>query len=251
MKVTASHTTRALRAIAYPLLKNAGFDDWTTRKTWRRRAGRIDHVEFRSFNTYFAETCDCTTASVSVWVGVQIPELEIESALRVGACGPLGFRPDEAEMPIRGTIAPSDGLRQSNALNIWNVNSIEDAEAVANDIKHQFQTYALDWLESSFDVSELIIFLKTSVNQEIRSRPNGSRFWVDAGNLDSPNRNKMIAKLAITQGNFALAAEHLERSRWAFNHKTGQRYLYLSPERDAELKMKAEECAAKFHNPRS
>lgn len=251
MKVTASNTTRVLRSIVYPLLKNAGFDDWTTRKTWRRRAGRIDHVEFRSFNSYFAETFDCTSASVNVWIGVQIPELEIEPALRVGACGPLGFRPDEAEMPMRGAIAPSDGLCQSNAHNIWNVKSIEDAEAAANDIKRQFQTYALDWLESSFDVSELITFLKTSVNQEIQTRPNGSRFWVDAGNLDSPNRNKMIAKLAISQGNFALAAEHFERSRWALNQKTGQRYLYLSPERDAELKRKAEECAAQFHSPRS
>lgn len=248
MSLTASDTTRALRKIVYPLLKKEGFDDWTSRKTWRRSGVRVDHVEFRSFNSYFADTLNCTPASVSVWIGLQIPELKIEHELRAGLSG---ARPHEAEMPIRGALSPSLGLRQRNDLNIWNIKSNEDAEASAADISLQFETYALDWLNSLFDVSSLISFLRDSETENIQTRPNGARFWLSVGNPDSPNRNSMIAKLAISRGDYALAARHFERSRWALNQKTGQRYLYLSPEHDADVRRVAEECAAKGHSPRS
>ena len=244
MGTTAKETTRALRKIVYPLLKAEGFDDWTSRSAWRRKAGRIEVVQFRSFNTYYAESFNCTPASVDVWIGIQIPEL---SSAPYAKFGPKGVRPIEAAMPIRAHLAPSLGLQQCNPLKIWNIDSSEDAEACASDIAEQMRAYGLAWANRPFEPAALqeLLFKNQSSDDmnDIDAMPNGACLWIDAGNVGSPSRNRMIAELARAQGNYALASERFERARWARNMKTGERFLFLSPEKDAELQELAQECA--------
>ena len=237
--ITAKDTTSALSRIVYPMLKAEGFDDWTTRSAWRRKDGRMEVVEFRSFNTYYAESFNCTHASISVWIGIQIPEL---SSCPYVKAGPKGVRPAESAMPIRANLAPSLGLQQRNPLGIWNINSSEDAEACASDIAEQMRDYGLAWANWPFEPAALQELLLKDMN-DIDTMPNGALLWVDAGNVDSPNRNRKIAELARAQGNHTLASERFERARWATNFKTGERFLFLSPQEDAELQNLAQECA--------
>ena len=56
-------------------------------------------------------------------------------------------------------------------------------------------------------------------------------------------RNRLIAELAGAQGNFPLASDRFDRSRWALNMKTGERYLFRPDEEDAELRRLTQECA--------
>lgn len=241
MGVTAKETTRALRQIVYPLLKAEGFDDWTSRSAWRRKGGRIEHVEFRSFNTYYAERFDCTPASLTVWLGIQIRELSIDPYAKLG---PKGVRLLECAMPIRAHLSPSLGLRQRNSVNIWNIDSSSDAEACASDIAMQMRAYGIAWLNRPFEPAALQGWLlQDGAEIDIEVMPNGAHLWIEAGNVDSPRRNRMLAELAKAQGDYALALERFERARWARNMKTGERYLYLSLEADSELQKLAQECA--------
>jgi hypothetical protein len=240
MVISAKETTKALRRFVYPLLKAEGFDDWTSRCTWRRKDGRIDHVEFRSFSSYFAERFDCTSASVNVWLGIQVPELVLD---RYGAQGPKGPRPREWQMPIRAALAPSLGLQQRNPLGIWNITSVGDAEACALDIAEQLRSYGLAWMNKLLEASELLgLLLQDESMIKLDTMPNGAKLWVDAGGPDSPNRNRKIAELARSQGNYALAADRFERARWA-RAGTADQHLFLPPEIDGELLALSQECA--------
>ena len=241
MSVTAKETTSALRRVVYPLLKAEGFDDWTSRSAWRRDGGRIEHVEFRSFNAHFAERFHCTTAAVGVWIGIQIPELSVQPGFK---SGPQGLRPLEAGMPIRAVLAPSLALRQRNPLKIWNVETRADAELCASDIAAQLQVYGLAWINRPFETTSLQHLLLDGVATDIETRANGAHLWVEAGNVDSPSRNRMIAELAKARGDYSLASDRFERARWARNMKTGERYLYLPADADAELQRLARECAS-------
>ncbi|MDQ2873637.1 MAG: hypothetical protein M3Y33_01955 [Actinomycetota bacterium] len=60
----------AIRQQVRPVLKAAGFGEFTDRKAWRQSDHTIDHVAFRSFNSYIAAGVGCTSFSFSVEAGV-------------------------------------------------------------------------------------------------------------------------------------------------------------------------------------
>lgn len=61
---------RALREQVRPVLRAAGFSQFTDRKAWRESEHTIDHVTFRSLNAYNAGVLGCPSYSVTVEVGV-------------------------------------------------------------------------------------------------------------------------------------------------------------------------------------
>ena len=232
MVVTAKETTSALRRVVYPVLKGSGFRDWTSRRAWRRQDGRIDHIEFRSFNSHDAEKYDCTPASVSVWLGVHPEFFSFRSDVKLGA---QGKRPAEWEMAIRGELAPSVGLAQANPLRIWIIRSENDARDAAEDIREQLRNYGLDWLGAPLKPEGLLKRLLDDDELNIERAANGAHLWIDAGAKESPNRNIRIAELAAELGDYGIAAQRFERARWATNFKTGAKALWASPKIDAEL----------------
>lgn len=200
--LTAKNTSKALRTFVFPLLRDAGFDDWTTRKAWRRKGDRIDHVEFVSFSPYNATAHGCTTASVGVRLGISLPEYGCtvdpfhEDFIKVGLRGP---RPDESQMPIRGVLAPSGAppLRQGKWGKeyrwIWIIKTEEDVEVAAQDIAAQFEAYGLDWLSRDWDPNNLLDLLKSDLTSPILiSQPNGAHLWLDAELAGSKIRNAHI-----------------------------------------------------------
>jgi len=146
-------------------------------------------------------------------------------------------------MAIRGDLAPSPSLKQRNPLKIWRIDSLADAEESASDIVDQFKSYGLEWINRTYNADELLEHLLNDPDPELHARPNGAHLWLEVGNLDSPNRNWMIAELAKASGDFATASDRFERSRWALNKQTGERFLIRSPEEDAELRQLAAKCA--------
>lgn len=249
MNVTAKDTTSALRRHVYPALKLAGFDDWTSRKAWRHRAGRIDHIEFRSFNRYDADTFNCTPASVSVWVGISLPNFPYIDEAKTG---PKGERPIECQMRLRGELGPSQYFPQvasrlgakgmpSNAYRIWVIETIQDADDAAHDISKQFEDVGLPWLRKGWSTEELLQILTSAEGiPSIENYQSHARFWIEAGNPDSPMRNEYIAELAVALNRFELASKHYDRSRWAKNMETGEKYLFLPKSQDDERRKLAE-----------
>ena len=233
MDISAQTTTTALRTQVFPILKAAGFDDCTSRKAWRRRKGSVDCVEFRSFNAYNAEVLCCTTASVSVWFGSS-PSFIVP--LYPFKDGPKGSRPHECEMPIRGQLAPLIRHSLVRPDLIWLIEDEKDTNRAATEIAAQFLSYDLAWLSKEWDAKHLIdLLIEAEGYAELERAASGASQYIEAGNGDSPHRNRMIAQLAVVCGNNKLAAIRYERARWTRNMKTGERYLFLSAEDDRKL----------------
>lgn len=243
MSITAAMTTRSLRSAVFPALKAQGFDEWTSRKAWRRRDGAIQHVEFRSCNVADAERFGCTSASVSVWLGMSFPLIPILTSAKDGPHGP---RPAESQFPVRAELAPRSARAAKYGPKIWQVETPEDASLVARDIADQFQDFALGWLDKDWNLKEMLAVLLAAEHPPvIETRAHGAQLWVDAGILGSPHRARMIADLAATTGNFALAAKQYDLARLARDHTTGKYINYLPAAEDLKLEALASACRAK------
>ena len=209
MQAKAKDTTAALKRHVLPLLRADGFDDGTPRKLWRHRDGRIDHVEFSSFSTYHAMTLECPTASLAVRLGLSLKgygATEDPFHKDYVKAGPKGPRPAEPQMPIRGVLCPGDAPPMTRGHWgwefewIWRISTLEEAEAAARDLAHQFQTYALDWLGRDWDLNVILELLqKDEPSLILVQAPNGSHLQLDAGMPGSQVRNAHIvmAKRAL------------------------------------------------------
>jgi hypothetical protein len=69
---------RAVREIVRPSLKDAGFTEFTGRKSWRFQPATIELVTFRSFTSYIAAGVGCTTFSFALTAGVWYRCLDVD-----------------------------------------------------------------------------------------------------------------------------------------------------------------------------
>jgi hypothetical protein len=240
--ISARTITSALKRHVFPVLKAAGFDETTSRRAWRHRDCGIDCVEFRSYNCHYADKFDCTTASVSVWIGswpAVAPPLEFAKQGKHNTA-----IPEESEMPIRGQLAPSEGYGLRHRHNIWVIRKPQDAETAALDIAAQFQRYGLCWLDTEWSADALLDILKQHAvfNAQLQNMPNGAHQYLDAGNPGSPRSNRMMGYVALATQDYALAAETFERARWATGHPVPR--LYLDDADDQILRDLVEHCKA-------
>lgn len=245
MTIDAKTTTKALKAEVIPLLKASGFDDWTGRKAWRRRAGCIDTIEFRSISSYDSMVISCPTASLGVWFA-SWPDCFAPPSYPIKQ-GPKGPRPQEAEMPLRGYLMPPPDRAARMQPQIWRIASEEEADAAARDIATQLRENVLDWLSRDWDGAAILAALlaRTSVADKLLEAPSGANMWIDCGNAGSPAHNRTMAGVLAGLGRYAEAAELYEDSRYALNHTTQTRRLYLEPEDDQILQDLAAACRAK------
>jgi hypothetical protein len=87
-----------LRKEIRPLLKDRGFQKFTSRYAWRVHDDRVDVVNFQSFNDYKARSLGCTTYSFAVNLGCYFTQNRWWIRLPDGRC-------------VRG--APAPGIRVS------------------------------------------------------------------------------------------------------------------------------------------
>ena len=202
MELSAKDVSKALRQYVAPLLRGNGFDDSTARKFWRHRDGKTDHIEIESTSAYYAKLDGCTTASFTVRMGISLPQygFHLDPYQRDYITnGPKGPRPRESQMPIRGVLCPtgSPSLKKVHwgweCQTSWEIDSMEDAEASAIDLRHQLETIGLDWLSRDWDLDHLARLLK---KQEARpfliTADNGSHLRLDAELPGSPIRQVHI-----------------------------------------------------------
>ena len=95
---------RAIRSIAWPVLKDYGFGSFTSRTAWREREHAIDIVNFQSFNRYHADALRCTTFSFAMNLSIYLPDVGSDHAPAVRN---ERLRPTEYEGHIRRRVYPT------------------------------------------------------------------------------------------------------------------------------------------------
>lgn len=90
---------RAVNARMRPLLRAAGFDQFSGRRAWRRSEHTIEHVVFRSFPANIAYGVGCTTYSFTAELGVFYRQFD-----------PAKARPKEYELTFEASLGTT--LRQ-------------------------------------------------------------------------------------------------------------------------------------------
>lgn len=84
---------RALTAAIRPVLRSAGFTQFSGRSAWRQSEYTVDLVKFRSFTRYIADGVGCTTFSFTGDVGTYYR-----------CFGPNNERPKDYELTFRGSL---------------------------------------------------------------------------------------------------------------------------------------------------
>jgi len=140
----------AIRQRVRPVLKDAGFSEFTDRKAWRRSEQTIDHVTFRSFTSYIADGVGCTTFSFSVEAGVCYRCLN-----------PKLTRPQDYHLTFRAVLGknlrqpvfhPYGRAQASDRPDVWYVApGGENLDAVVDDAVASVQRQGLPFIEHYAD----------------------------------------------------------------------------------------------------
>jgi hypothetical protein len=173
---------RALRECVRPILRAAGFNQFTDRQAWRRSEYTIDHVIFRSFTAYVADGVGCTPYSFAADVGVFYLCLD-----------PVKQRPKDYELTFQAALGknvrqpifhPHGRLDRTDRPDVWYVTPDgENLDECANDAATCVERQALPFLETYGDPDRAFRTLLTQRSSE----PSFGRLGVHMpGNPDSP-----------------------------------------------------------------
>jgi hypothetical protein len=196
---------KEIRERIKPLLKDAGFSQFTSRTGWRYATNRIDVVNFQSFSSYLASRVGCTTYSFALNLGCYLTYIPYP----YGASRPIQKEgrliPKEYECPFRRPLNKSISQPEFPRKNIWYVDpdgrflgpAISDAALMI--VKKAFP-----WFERFSDDSEV---LRTLLKE--KQEDGGTHGF---GANPSPARSYLTGYTALFLRNPALAVEHLDKA---------------------------------------
>ena len=189
-----------LRIQLRPLLKSVGFARFTDRNAWRHADGRIDVINFQSFNSWLAEGLGCTTYSFAVNLGCAFTSIprQVPFRLRGGLALPNEWECD-LRRGLRKQIDQPEFLRE----NVWYVDERgRYLMPSVIDVKHVLTDHGLPWFERFADRTEVLRTLLEDADDHAGTWGFGSN--------PSPMRALLIAYTALDLGQSELAREHLE-----------------------------------------
>jgi hypothetical protein len=174
---------KAIRRLIWPLLREAGFTQFTARYAWRYATGKIDVVNFQSFNSYLADGLRCTTFSFSVNLGCSFDAIPKRATVeRINGY----LRPREWECHFRLRLQKTISQPELQRTDIWYVDpSEQNLEIVIEDAKRAIMEIGLPWFD------------RFRATQEVLRTP-------------SPIRHLMIGYAALSLGQTEIAVEHIQ-----------------------------------------
>ena len=198
--MNSSVVSKAIRRVIWPLLREAGFSQFTTRYAWRYASGKIDVVNFQSFNSYLADGVGCTTFSFAVNLGCSFDAIpKRETVQRIDG----NLRPREWECHFRLSLQKTISQPELMRTNIWYVDrSEQNLEVVIEDAKRAITKIGLPWFDR-FRVTQEVLrtLLEDSVGQD------GTHGF---GANPSPIRHLMIGYVALSLGKTQIALQHIQ-----------------------------------------
>lgn len=195
---------RLIKVEIHPFLKEQGFTRFTSRNSWRYGAGRIDVINFQSFNDHCAAVMGCTTYSFALNLGCYFTEVPYCYGEGLVKSEDGELRPGEAQCPFRGRLQRGFPQPESDSRELWYVDpdgryleqAVRDAgSAIAHD--------GLPWFERLAHPSEALRVLTED--------DETARLW-GFGAKRSPCRHYFTGYLALTLGRHDVAREHLRRA---------------------------------------
>jgi hypothetical protein len=200
--VDSSVVNREIKSVIRPLLKDAGFTEFTARTGWRYAGEKIDVANFQSFNSYLANAVGCTTYSFCVRLGCSFDA--IPRSERVKRKDGF-FRPEEYECHFRRPLQKA--IRQPNLkrTDVWYVDpSGQNLKDVIEDAKKAIPENGLPWFNRFADLNEVL----RTLQEDSESNEGTSGF----GTKTSPNRHFMTGYVAQSLGKTQLAFEHIQKA---------------------------------------
>jgi hypothetical protein len=151
-----------LRKEVRPLLKDRGFQKFTSRYAWRVHDDRVDVINFQSFSDYKARSVGCTTYSFAVNLGCHLRGIDgapTFPAVDVSA----GYLPREYECQFRGRVRRTFDQPEFSRREIWYVDPEGRYLAkAAHDVRMALAREGLDWFEAFQNVSSVLRMLRES-----------------------------------------------------------------------------------------
>jgi hypothetical protein len=229
--VNSAIVNKEIRAVIRPFLQTHGFRSFTPRTAWRYGHGRVDVVNFQSFNSYLAEGLGCTTFSFCVNLGIYLPAVPHDSGREPKRSG-QELRPEEWQCHLRLHLQRGIDQPELPRRDIWLVDEPGRYLAVAvRDARRAIAESGLAWFERWADDAVLLEALRADVGLPVDDRTQ----W--PGNADSPARNYATGYVALARGERQVAAEYLARALAQYeaidasNAEISRRFTPLTPER--------------------
>lgn len=198
----SSVVNKEIKSTIRPLLQDIGFTKFTSRTAWRYSPGKIDVINFQSFNSYLANSVGCTTYSFCVRLGCSFDVIPRRHRTKRKE-GQL--RPEEYECHFRLALQKSIKQSKLKRRDIWYVDPTgTDLEGVVADAKKVILETGLSWFTRFDDPNEVLRTLLEDSEGNERTHGFGAN--------PSPMRHFMTGFTALAIGQTSLAKEHLGKA---------------------------------------
>lgn len=182
----SSVVSREIRREVWPVLRQQGFDAFTSRTAWRHLPDRVWVVNFQSFSSYFSLVDGCTTFSFAMNIGIYLDALAENVDAKVRA------RPRDYHCHFRAKLAK--GIHQQNYTrsDIWFVDPQgSNLLDVVDDARRVLLSEGMGWFDRLSGLDQVLELL---VNHD----ETDDLFGIGA--KWSPQRKLFIGRAAVAMG---------------------------------------------------
>jgi hypothetical protein len=192
--VDSKTVSKALRENVRPILRDAGFARFTTRKAWRSDGSTVHVIEFRSLGTYSALGTGATTYSFSGHLGVYYLAL---NAVPWGEPGNDDGAPEEWVCQARCVLGRELAQAELPRDDIWSVRPDgSNLPAVMGDVVRAVKSEALPWFGYFGDIRNALQAFE-SQDETFRT---GAVQELLGGQPNSAARAQIASALALSLG---------------------------------------------------
>jgi hypothetical protein len=178
-----------LRSEVRPLLRERGFQQFTSRYAWRVLGDHVDVVNFQSFSDQKARSLGCSSYSFAVNVGCYLRGIGSSRTFPSVAVS-NGKLPREYECHFRGKVTRSLEQPELSRRDIWYVDPEGRYLAKAvHDVRMALERNGFEWFRLFEDPSQLLRILREDEPSEA--------LW-GFGARGSPARLFLLEQLAAT-----------------------------------------------------
>lgn len=186
----------------WPVLRMAGFAQFSSRTAWRHHPDRIDVLNFQSYNAYNAEVMGCTTYSFNVSLGCFFKAIASDYEPHKIKIKAGQLLPQEAECHFRGKLSRTFKQAEFKARTVWYIDPKgRYLEQAIGDVESLISSKALPWFAAFADQAYPIDVL-------LNSDEDMTELW-GFGRKECAVRHYFIGYLAAQAGRVDLARHHL------------------------------------------
>ena len=198
----SSAVNKEIKSVIRPILRDAGFIQFTLRTAWRYGDNKIDVLNFQSFNSYLANSLGCTTYSFCVRLGCSFAAIPKRERIKQKE----GYlRPEEYECDFRTPLLKTIRQPDLKRRDVWYVDpSGQNLSEVIEGAKNAILERGLPWFNRFRNSKEV---LRTLLHD-----PETNDGTYGFGANPSPHRHFQTGFIALSLNRTQLAIEHIQKA---------------------------------------